>query len=136
PYLPPTPGGGSSVDLPTLMMGEHQCVVAQIRYAGTPIPDGANPFTSDKLSQRNLAFSAIANPGLGASRMAVHTFEIEATPNAIGDGSLPDELLLEWHREPPEGTEVQLEISSWEGRAVVDLADRFYARHEIRALGT
>src|SRR5262245_52969983 len=84
PYLPPTPLGGGAVDLPTLMMGEHQCIVAQIEFSGTPIPSGANPATSDKLSQRNIAFSAIANPGLSASRMALHTFEIEATPNAIG----------------------------------------------------
>lgn len=134
PYLPTTPSGGGAVSLSTLMMGEHQCIVAQIEYAGTPIPDGANPFTSDKLSQRNLAFSAVANPGLDASRMALHTFEIEATPNAIGNGSLPDELLLEWHREPPEGTEVRLEISTWDARSVVELADRFYSRHEIRVI--
>jgi hypothetical protein len=134
PYLPPTPMGGTPVSLPTLLMGEHQCLVVQIRYAGTPIPDGANPFTSDKLSQRNLALSPIANPGLDASRMALHTFEIEATPHAIGGGSLPDELLLQWHREPPEGTEVRLEISTWDARGVVELADQFYPRHEIRAL--
>lgn len=133
-YLQASPAGGEETDLPTLMMGEHQCIVAQIEYAGTSIPDGANPFTSDKLSQRNLAFSEVANPGLDASRVALHTFEIEATPHAIGDGSPPDELLLEWHSEPPEGTEVRLEISTWDGRTVVELADRFYPRHEIRAL--
>src|SRR6185369_5907025 len=67
-YLPSVPGGmGGAVSLPTLMMGEHQCIVAQIEYTGTSIPEGANPFTSDKLSQRNLAFSPVANPGLDAS---------------------------------------------------------------------
>lgn len=133
-YLPLVPGVGSRVPLSTLLMGQHQCIVAQIRYPGTPIPDGATPFTSDKLSQRNLAFSDIMNPGLDASRMALHTFEIEATPNPIGNGNPPDELLLEWHREPPDGTEVRLEIPSWNADAVVELADRFYPRHEIRAL--
>jgi hypothetical protein len=134
-YLPATPiSGGAAQSLPTLMMGEHQCIVAQIEFPSTPIPNGATPFTSDKLSQRNLALSAVANPGLDASRMALHTFEIEATPLAIGGGILPDELLLQWHGEPPDGVEVHLEISTWNAREVVDLAERFYPRHEIRAL--
>ncbi|HWS89441.1 MAG TPA: hypothetical protein VN282_20885 [Pyrinomonadaceae bacterium] len=133
-YLPLTPGGGAATDLPTLMMGEHQCIVAQIEFPDTPIPNGANPFTSDKLSQRNIALSPIANPGLDASRMALHTFEIEATPHAIGDNLPPDELLLEWHGGAPEGTEVRLYIPGWDAGDVVDLAERFYPRHEIRAL--
>jgi hypothetical protein len=132
PYLPPTPGGGGAVDLSTLMMGEHTCVVSQIVYSGAPIPDGANPFTSDKLAQRNLAFSPIANPGLAASRMAVHTFEIEAAPNPITDAFPPDELLLDWRSGAPDGTEVRIFIADWDADAVVQLADRFYPRHEIR----
>ena len=34
--------------------------LTKLAYAGAPIPSGANPATSDKLSQRNLAFSPIA----------------------------------------------------------------------------
>lgn len=136
-YLPASPiSGGGALSLPTLMMGEHQCIVAQIEFPSTPIPNGANPFTTDKLSQRNLALSPVANPGLDASRIALHTFEIEATPHAIGGGIMPDELLLQWHGEPPDGVEVHLEISSWDAREVVDLAERFYPRHEIRALSS
>ncbi|HMQ30720.1 MAG TPA: hypothetical protein PKD53_08315 [Chloroflexaceae bacterium] len=134
PYLPPTPAGAAAIDLPTLMMGEHQCIVAQIEFPGTPIPSGANPFTSDKLGQRNIALSAIANPGLDASRRALHTFEIEAAPHPIADALPPDELLLEWRAGAPEGTEVRLFIPSWSASEVVELADRFYARHEIRAV--
>lgn len=133
-YLPSTPAGGPATSLPTLMMGEHQCIVAQIEFPSTPIPNGANPFTSDKLSQRNIALSPIANPGLDASRMALHTFEIEATPHAIGDDTPPDELLLEWHSDVPEGAEVRLHIPRWNARDVVSLAERFYPRAEIRAL--
>lgn len=132
PYLAPTPAGGAAVPLSTLLMGEHQCLVAQIVYAAAPIPDGAQPATSDKLAQRNLAFSPIANPGLDASRMAVHTFEIEAAPNAIAEDLPPDELLLDWRNAPPEGTEVRLIIPTWDAGTVVTLADRSYARHEIR----
>jgi hypothetical protein len=134
-YLPATPiSGGGAVGLPTLMMGEHQCIVAQIEFAGTPIPSGATPFTSDKLSQRNIALSAIANPGLDASRVALHTFEIEATPRAIAEDRPPDELLLEWRRGAPDGTEVRVFIPTWSAAAVVELADRLYPRHEIRAI--
>lgn len=135
PYLPPTPiSGAAAIDLPTLMMGEHQCIVAQIEYVGTPIPSGANPFTSDKLSQRNLALSSIANPGLDASRVALHTFEIEATPNVVAADLPPDELLLDWRSGAPDGTEVRLFISTWSAAQVIALADRFYPRHEIRAV--
>lgn len=133
-YLAPTPAGGTAVSLPTLMMGEHQCLVAQIVYPASPIPNGAQPATSDKLAQRNLALSPIANPGLDASRMAVHTFEIEATPHPITDQSRPDELLLDWRNEPPEGAEVRIDIPTWEANAVIELADRFYLRHEIRKI--
>jgi len=135
PYLPLTPGGaGAAQPLPTLMMGEHQCIVAQIEFPGTPIPNGANPFTSDKLSQRNIALSSVANPGLDASRHAFHTFEIEAAPQAVSEALLPDELLLEWLGAVPEGTEVRLFLPSWDAEAVVALANRFYPRHEIRVL--
>jgi hypothetical protein len=133
-YLPLTPGGGASVSLPTMLMGEHQCLVAEIVYSGAPIPDGAQPSTSDKLAQRNLAYSSIANPGLDASRAAFHTFEIEAAPHPVSDDWPPDELLLDWRNAPPEGTEVQIFISGWDAEAVVALADRFYPRHEIRAV--
>ena len=130
-YLAPSPtSGASAVSLPTLLMGEHQCLVAQVAYAGAPIPSGANPATSDKLSQRNLAFSPVANPGLDASRVAVHTFEIEATPYS-GTTPRPDELLLQWVHQPPTRTRVSLHMPGWNAQAVVDLADRLYARHEI-----
>lgn len=134
PYLTETPSGGATLDLPALMMNDHQCIVAQIEFADTPIPNGANPFTSDKLAQRNLALSTIANPGLDASRRAFTTFEIEASPQAISDELPPDELLLEWRGAAPEGTEVSVYIPGWDANEVIALADRFYARHELRAL--
>ena len=135
PYLTETPGsGGAAVGLSTIVMGEHQCLVAQINYADAPIPSGANTETSDKLSQRNLAISAVANPGLAASRAAIHTFEIEATPNAISASLPPDELLLQWSRAIPKKTYLRLHIPSWRTQDVIDLADQLYARHEIRAI--
>lgn len=135
PYLQLSPiSGGAAVSLPTLLMGEHQCLVAQVEYAGTPIPDGARPSTSDKLSQRNIAMSAIANPGADGSRTALHTFEIEATPHLVTKDLPPDELLLDWARGAPAETSVRIFIPTWNAHQVVELADRFYPRHEIRAL--
>ena len=133
-YLTETPSGGPTLDLPSLMMNDHQCIVAQIEFPDTPIPNGANPFTSDKLAQRNLALSEIANPGLDPSRRAFTTFEIEASPEAISDDLPPDELLLDWRSAAPEGTEVSLYIPDWDAHQVVALADRFYARHDLRVI--
>lgn len=133
-YLPLVPGAGAPHPLPDLLMGEHQCIVAQIEFAGAPIPDGAKPWTSDKLSQRNLSVHPVANPGLDASRTAFHTFEIEATPYAISEALPPDELLLDWPKGAPAGTMLRIHIPTWQAQDVIDLADRFYARHEIVAV--
>jgi hypothetical protein len=132
-YLSANPdGSGGMKSLPDLMTGEHQCIVAQIEFPGAPIPDGATPYASDKLAQRNIAFSEIANPGLDASRMAFHTFEIEAAPGLISETLPPDELLLDWRGPVPDGTEVRIYVSGWQAADVIALADRFYARHDIR----
>jgi hypothetical protein len=134
PYPGLNPGPGAQPTLRDLLTGEHQCLVAQIEYNGAPIPSGATPWTSDKLSQRNLAVSTVANPGLDASRVAMHTFEIAATPGAITPTLPPDELLLDFSEATPEGTLLRLHIPSWRAQDVVDLADRFYARHEIEVV--
>ncbi|HMJ93963.1 MAG TPA: hypothetical protein VK472_07675 [Allosphingosinicella sp.] len=134
-YLTETPvSGGALKPLTELLLGEHQCLVAQIEFSGAPIPSGATPWTSDKLSQRNIAMSTVANPGLDASRVAMHTFEIEATPHPVGESLPPDELLLDWPASAPEGTVLRFHIPSWNARDVVELADLFYPRHEIEAV--
>jgi hypothetical protein len=135
PYLPPEPGSPAAPQgLSSLLMGAHQCIVAQIEHQGTPIPDFARPSTSDKLAQRNIAMSEIANPGLEASRMALHTFEIDATPAPIADNYWPDELLVDWHRGAPHGTFAALFIPTWDAQQVIELAGRFYARHDLFVL--
>lgn len=135
PYLPPEPGSAAAPQgLSSLLMGAHQCIVAQIEHQGTPIPNFAKPSTSDKLAQRNIAMSEIANPGLEASRMALHTFEIEATPAPIAENYWPDELLVDWHQGAPDGTFTALFIPTWDAQQVIELADRFYARHELYVL--
>ena len=39
-----------------ITVAPHQCLVAEIRFDDTPIPDGANSSNSDKLAQRNIAW--------------------------------------------------------------------------------
>ena len=134
-YLPTIPGGGGgNKSLRTLLAGHHQCLIAQVEFSGTPIPNGATPWTSDKLSQRNIAISEVANPGMTASRAAFHTFEIEATPQPITEDLLPDELLLDWSSTIPDDSYARIHIPSWNARDVVELADRFYPRHEIKVV--
>ncbi|HEX8364262.1 MAG TPA: hypothetical protein VF603_03145 [Allosphingosinicella sp.] len=135
PYLPPAPGSMQpKISLSDLLAGAHQCIVAQIEYEGTTIPVGANPATSDKLAQRNIALDHIANPGRDASRVATHTFEIAATPDPIREDWRPDELMLEWRGPVPEGARVSFYLPTCPAASVMALADRLYARHELRAL--
>ena len=134
PYPGLNPGPDPQPTLRDLLTGEHQCLVAQIEFNGAPIPSGATPWTSDKLSQRNLAVSQVANPGLDASRVAMHTFEIAATPGAITPALPPDELMIDFSERTPDGTLLRLHIPSWRAQDVVDLADGFYARHEIEVI--
>jgi len=138
PYLRAKPTDLLSAAKQSLMdhlMGAHQCLVAQIRYDGTPIPNNSLPSNSDKLAQRNLAFSDVANPGLDSSRVALHTFEIQPTSTPSANDALPNELLLDWVRPAPEGTTVTIFIPTWDAHEVVALADRLYHNHGIEAEG-
>lgn len=134
PYLPSSPASASSAQsLSTLLAGEHQCLVAQIEYSGTPIPHGSKPNTSDKLAQRNLAIMEVANPGVGSSRIAFHTFEFEATPGMISAKRLPDELMFEWGNGIPEGTYAKIYVPTWSSSKVLELANDLYVQHDLAA---
>jgi hypothetical protein len=63
-----------------LIRGRHQCLVAEVEFAGDPIPIGATPGSSDNLSQRNLVIVESDNPGDLATHTVHHTFEIRPTP--------------------------------------------------------
>ncbi|HEY5723763.1 MAG TPA: hypothetical protein VIT45_15735 [Allosphingosinicella sp.] len=132
-YLKPSPGSmDGPISLSEHLMSAHQCIVAEINFAGTPIQHDSNPATSDKLAQRNIALDEIANPGTDASRVATHTFEIEATPDPIADHWRPDELMLEWKGKVPEGATISFFVPTWSAEAVIALADRLYTRHGLR----
>ena len=108
----------ASLPIRDLLRGWHNCLVAEIHFAGDQTDFGSTPASSDNLSQRNLAIVGLENPGLAASRTAMHTFEV--APSAIGKdqplfnptrphlhGSVhrdriryPDELFFDWHNLP------------------------------------
>ena len=122
--FPKEPGGdgpypdATSLPIRDLLRGWHNCLVAEIRFGGDPTDPGSNPANSDNLSQRNLAIVGLENPGLAASRTAMHTFEV--APSAIGKDQplvnptrphlhgeierqrlrYPDELFFDWHNLP------------------------------------
>ncbi|HEY7773104.1 MAG TPA: hypothetical protein VIC26_07970, partial [Marinagarivorans sp.] len=135
PYLRANPTDDEDAPKTPLMdhlMGEHQCMVAQIEYDGTPIPSGSRPSNSDKLAQRNLAISEVANPGLDSSRVALHTFEIRASETVLTKETAPDELLLEWTNRAPVDTVVKIFVPSWDANDVIALADRLYVNHQLK----
>ncbi len=76
----PTPNGtggsGALLSLQQHIRGQHQCLVAEIRFADDPIPPGATPGDNDNLAQRNLLVVESDNPGGGAGHRVQHTFEL------------------------------------------------------------
>ena len=88
PHFPATgtsngPFASGAQSVMSLLADLHQCLVAEI-YFKSPDPmappiifDRATPGSSDKLSQRNLAFVNSANPGDAITRTVQHTFEVK-----------------------------------------------------------
>ena len=77
------PFGADATSIKAALSDQHQCLVAEVYFesgdAMAPpfIVDRATPGSSDKLSQRNLAFVQSANPGEPITRTVQHTFEIK-----------------------------------------------------------
>src|SRR6185503_3514159 len=75
------------VSILQLVRGIHQCLVAEIRFqpgANDPIPNGATPGSSSRLSQRNLAIVESDNPGTIASHTVQHTLLLKPSKPAQG----------------------------------------------------
>ncbi|WP_429360875.1 hypothetical protein [Paraburkholderia sp. MM5496-R1] len=107
----------------------HQCMIAEIRFDDTPIPDGANSATSDKLAQRNIAWIDGPNPGVAPSRVMPHPFEIRASASA----SAVDELMIKWGNTPAQSTG-SLYLPAVPAAQILSLADTMYSRHFLTAL--
>ncbi|HEY6236313.1 MAG TPA: hypothetical protein VIW69_14535 [Candidatus Elarobacter sp.] len=113
-----------------VLRGVHQCIVAEIVYDHAPVVPGATPATSDKLAQRNLAFTVVANPGAAGSRTATHTFDVRPTPAALAAANRPDELMIDW-RNVPAGSVASIYLPDVAAADVIGLASSLYATHQL-----
>ncbi len=119
------------VSILSLVRGLHQCLVAEVRFqpgAGDPIPLGANPASSDRLAQRNLAIVDSDNPGGGDAHLVQHTISIKpstAPSDERKDGAeaeeLADELVIRWNGLPVD-TQATLYFPDFSADEIVELA--------------
>ena len=108
----------------------HQCLIAEIAFDPVAIPPGKDPGNWDKLAQRNLAWSAIPNPGVDGSRRALDTFEMRATPPNLPDGLLPDELMIDWGN-VPDGAIASIFLPDADAADLVAKATKLYTNHRL-----
>ncbi|MGO9266841.1 MAG: protease pro-enzyme activation domain-containing protein [Candidatus Binataceae bacterium] len=111
--------------------GGHQCIVVQIVDDEAPILDNATP-GADKIAQRNLTFTVVANPGLADSRLATHTFEIRPSPFTFNADERPDELMIDWGNVPA-GSVASIYLPAVQAADVLALAARMYTIHNLTA---
>jgi len=87
------PFGGAAQPIPTLVNGLHQCLVAEVYFqpggGADPIPSGANPATSDRLSQRNLSIDTSGNPGWPQTHRVGHSFMLKPSAAAAQAKPVP-----------------------------------------------
>ena len=86
--------------IPDLIMGNRAGLVAEIAYDPDPIPAGANPSTSDKLGQRNLAWGSSSAAGSAAARTVPTTFALRPATPKLRKDQPPDVLMIEWGNVP------------------------------------
>ena len=113
-----------------ILRGGHQCLVVEIVDDEATIIDNATPSTSDKIAQRNLAFTIVANPGVAYSRLATHTFEIRPSLTILNADQRPDELMIDWGN-VPEGSVASLYLPGVAAAEVLALAAEMYVTHNL-----
>jgi hypothetical protein len=109
---------------------EHTCIVAEIAFDADPIATGTPPYNSDKMAQRNISWSWVANPGERASRLALETFEVRPTPSHLPATEAPDELLIDWTNVPG-GETAEIYLPSVSADAVVRKSFQLYPSNRI-----
>ncbi len=118
-------GMGPLLPIQRLLRSAHQCLIAEVAFDGAPVQPNADPSTSDKLAQRNIAFVGVPNPGLTDSRLAPQTFEVRPTPATFPLDFAPDELMLDWG-DIPEGTTAEIYLPACSADEILDLAAQLY----------
>jgi murein tripeptide amidase MpaA len=131
----------SRLPIVQLVRGIHTCMVAEVRYqpgALDPIPNGATPSSSDRLSQRNLSILESDNPGTAATHTVQHTVLIKpsklpwnqtftvaamtvAERTGANKSSYYDELVIRWNNIPRD-TLANVYCPDWNADDVLVLA--------------
>jgi hypothetical protein len=139
PVFPFSPGANPDGPFPPLFpvsmvidRGGHQCIMVEIVDDAAPIINGSEPWTSDKLAQRNLALTVIENPGANDSRLATHTFEVRPSPVPLDADLRPDELMIDWGN-IPKGSVASIYLPAVSAAEVLGLAARMYPTHNLSA---
>jgi hypothetical protein len=102
----------------------HQCLIAEIAFDPVPIPLGQNPANTDKLAQRNLAWSDIG------SAHALSTFEMAPTAIGLPASQSPDELMIDWGN-TPRGSVGSIYLPSASANSILATASRMYGSHQL-----
>ena len=103
----------------------HQCLVAEVAFDPVTIPLGVDTSDSDKLAQRNIAWSP------SGSAEAVTTFEIRPTPVERLEGQPPDELMIDWGTMPI-GSVASIYLPAVGAAEILSMANRMYTRHGLK----
>jgi murein tripeptide amidase MpaA len=115
------------------LTNEHNCIVAEIAFDPVAINTGTEPFNSDKMAQRNISWSYVANPGEEASRRVLEPFEVRPTPTNLPSGARPDELMIDWNNVPI-GQKAEIYLPAVDAQAVVDKATQLYGAKRLTRL--
>lgn len=125
---------GSGVTLEPLrqafIVNDHQCLVAEIAFDPDPVNTATPVWNSDKLAQRNISWSYVANPGAEASRRALEPFEVRPTPPTVGAGQSPDELMIDWTNVPP-GQQAEIYLPAVDADGVLAMASGPYLSQRL-----
>ena len=108
----------------------HQCLIAEIRFDGTPIPPGATAATSDKLAQRNIAWIDGPNPGALLSRRMPHPFEVR--PSSL-KAAFPDEMMILWGNTPP-GSTASFFLPALDAAEILSLAESAFGSTRLKVI--
>jgi hypothetical protein len=97
PFLNPLPPF-KPVSIKEVVRGYHQCLVAEVHHVDDPIPDinspqAGTPANNDNLSQRNLAWVPVGNPGSVATRTAQTTFMARPSGTLASDAYIPPKIV-------------------------------------------
>lgn len=129
PRYPQTPAddgpfpSAECVSIRNILRGQHQCMVAEILFAGDPTDANSNPGTSDNLAQRNLLIIETDNPGSGATHTVQHSFDI-VLPSRRERAVVDEQIRLQEHAERV----TIARAARQNGKAVVDTDDRAVSR--------